>query len=263
MLQLFNFESKEVRCYGTSDKPVWIAQEVCNCLDLQGDAGQHVRRLDEDEKVLISIQTPGGIQDVLGVNEPGLYNLVLGCRKPVAKRFKRWLTHEVIPSIRKTGSYSINNPSAMQPTVKDELEVINLCLSVAGLDPKLTAGVMLNHAGERMPQLKGAVNEGHSLLSASLKCDLLLTPTKIGKELGVSARRVNQILLDLGYQIKNLGKTSKCEPDYLVTDIGKPYANNTLATGQLQNGQSDNTTYQHLKWKSETIEVIREHLTDS
>lgn len=129
--------------------------------------------------------------------------------------------------------------------------MINLCLSVAGLDPKLTAGVMLNHAGERMPQLKSAVREGHSLLAASLECDLLLTPTKIGKELGVSARRANQILLDLGYQVKNLSKTSKTEPDYLVTDIGKTHANNTLATGQLQNGQSDNTTYQHLKWKPE------------
>lgn len=151
---------------------------------------------------------------------------------------------------------------AQQPTIKDELDVIKMCLEAANLQPALTAGVMLNHAGTRMPQLKGAVEEGHSLLAASLESDLLLTPTKIGKELGVSGRRVNQILLDLGYQVKNLKKTSKTEPDYLVTEIGKPYAGNTLATGKLQSGKADNTTYQHLKWKEEVIEIVREHLPE-
>lgn len=130
MLQLFRFESRDVRCYGTWDAPIWIAQEICDCLNLQGDAGQHTRRLDEDEKVLISVQTPGGTQEVLGVNEPGLYALVLGCRKPIAKRFKRWITHEVLPSIRKTGSYSLPQESqskALPPlTQENRLKLVEL-----------------------------------------------------------------------------------------------------------------------------------------
>lgn len=120
MLQVFSFESTEIHCYGTWDKPIWIAQEICNCLELQGDAGQHTRRLDEDEKGLISIQTPGGAQEVLGINEPGLYALVLGCRKPIAKRFKRWITHEVLPSIRKTGSYSLPQPRQIEPLKREQ-----------------------------------------------------------------------------------------------------------------------------------------------
>jgi hypothetical protein len=121
---------------------------------------------------------------------------------------------------------------------------------------------MLNHAGTRMPQLKGAIAESHNLLAASLESSLLLTPTKIGKELGVSARRVNESLLGLGYQVKNLTKTSKTEPDYLVTGIGQPYSGNTLATGRLIDGRPDNTTYQHLKWKPEVIEIVREYLAE-
>ncbi len=137
MLQAFEFESKEVRCYGTWDKPIWIAQELCSCLKLQGDASQHTRRLDEDEKVLISIQTPGGIQDVLGVTEPGLYSLVLGCRKPIAKKFKRWITHEVLPAIRKTGKYDAGNQSeqkALSPlSQENRIRVMELAVKTLEL----------------------------------------------------------------------------------------------------------------------------------
>ena len=63
--------------------------------------------LDEDEKGTYSIRTPGGPQEMSIISEPGLYSLVLRSRKPEAKRFKRWIVHEVIPSIRKTGGYML------------------------------------------------------------------------------------------------------------------------------------------------------------
>ena len=258
-LSVFEFQSKNVHCYGTWDCPIWVAQDVCDCLDLLGDAGQHTRRLDEDEKVLISIQTPGGAQDVLGVTEPGLYNLVLGCRKPIAKQFKRWLTHEVIPSIRKSGTYTVGQVQE-QVSVKDEIDVLNQCLSIAGLDPRLIAGVALNHAGTRMPQLKQAVSESHGLLAAAGQNDLLLTPSKIGERLGVSGQKVNKVLLDLGFQVKNTSKKSKTEPDYFATESGKQYAGNTMATGELRDKGADNTTYQHLKWKESVIDIVRQNL---
>ena len=82
--------------------PWFVAADVCECLEI--DRTQ-TRRLDEDEKGVYSIQTPGGEQDMSIVNEPGLYSLILGSRKPEAKAFKRWITHDVIPSIRKHGGY--------------------------------------------------------------------------------------------------------------------------------------------------------------
>lgn len=100
----FVFRGNEVRAQIESGEPWWVAADVCAVLELH--PGRALARLDEDEKGMRSTHTPGGLQVLSYVNEPGLYSLVLGSRKPQAKDFKRWITHEVIPSIRKTGSYS-------------------------------------------------------------------------------------------------------------------------------------------------------------
>lgn len=71
-------------------------------------------RLDEDEKGVVLTDTLGGTQELTAVNEPGLYSLILGSRKPEAKQFKRWITHEVIPTIRKTGGYVANDDLFIQ-----------------------------------------------------------------------------------------------------------------------------------------------------
>lgn len=92
----------EVRTLNIDGEPWFVAADVCKALELDKTA---TRRLDEDEKGLRSTQTLGGNQETLVINEPGLYTLVLGSRKPEAKVFKRWITHDVIPSIRKNGGY--------------------------------------------------------------------------------------------------------------------------------------------------------------
>lgn len=74
--------------------------------------------IDYDEKGVNSIHTPGGIQEMTTVNEPGLYALVLGSRKAEAKCFKRWVTHEVLPAIRKIGSYAVPTMAALRMTIK-------------------------------------------------------------------------------------------------------------------------------------------------
>jgi prophage antirepressor-like protein len=66
-----------------------------------------VRSLDDDERGTETIRTPGGDQTITVINEPGLYSLILRSRKPEARAFKRWITHEVLPAIRKAGSYSV------------------------------------------------------------------------------------------------------------------------------------------------------------
>lgn len=100
----------EVRVVMVKSEPWWVASDVCNILDYR-DAYTGTRRLDEDEKDTHLVCTPGGNQNMTIVNEYGLYNLILGSKKKEAKEFKRWITHEVIPSIRKTGSYSVEQYS--------------------------------------------------------------------------------------------------------------------------------------------------------
>ena len=120
----FSFEGFAVRTIQIDGEPWFVASDVCDSLTV---ATEQTRRLDEDEKGLRTVQTLGGPQDMLVINESGLYSLILTSRKPEAKRFKKWVTREVLPAIRKTGSYSaqpqalpnFSNPAegAMRPSL--------------------------------------------------------------------------------------------------------------------------------------------------
>lgn len=124
IIQTFMFEDISIRTT-VRDGETWFANvDVCVALGISNPS-QALTRLDEDEKDLISNE--GQYYGI--VNESGLYSLVLGSRKPEAKRFKKWVTSEVIPSIRKTGSYSIksalpdfSNPVAAARAWADEVE---------------------------------------------------------------------------------------------------------------------------------------------
>lgn len=91
---------------GEDGEPMFVAKDVCAALGL-GNSRQALARLDDDEKGVISTDTPGGEQQMQAVNEPGLYVLVLSSRKPEAKAFKRWVTHEVLPALRREGGYMV------------------------------------------------------------------------------------------------------------------------------------------------------------
>ena len=106
-LEIFKYAGQQVRTVGTADAPRFVAMDVLSILDLDRTA---LRRLDADEKGVDSIHTLGGTQELSTVTESGLYSLVLGSRKEGAREFKRWITREVIPAIRKTGSYSVQMP---------------------------------------------------------------------------------------------------------------------------------------------------------
>ena len=108
-IQVFeNSDFGKVRVVGRDGEPWFVAADVCSVLDLSNPTIA-VSRLDEDERAKFNLGRQG---DATIVNEPGLYALVLGSRKPEAKAFKRWITHEVIPIIRKTGAYSTRKPDS-------------------------------------------------------------------------------------------------------------------------------------------------------
>ena len=105
-------------------EPWFVAADVCRALEI-GDTHKAVERLDDDEKGRSLIPTLGGEQELLIVNEPGLYTLVLGSRKPEARAFKRWITHEVIPAVRKHGGY------LTPPTIAELLENPDMIVELA------------------------------------------------------------------------------------------------------------------------------------
>ena len=96
----------QIRTIENDGQPWFVAADVCAALELANPTVT-VSRLDKDEKAKFNLGLSGG--PAWCVNEPGLYSLVLACRKPQARAFKRWITHEVIPAIRKHGLYAISD----------------------------------------------------------------------------------------------------------------------------------------------------------
>ena len=103
-IQVFDFEDNAVRVVDIDGEPWFVAADVARVLDFR-DAYNATRVLDDDEKGTHNVSTPSGDQEMTMINESGLYHLVLVSRKPEAKKFRKWVTAEVLPSIRKTGMY--------------------------------------------------------------------------------------------------------------------------------------------------------------
>ena len=101
IVKLYN--NNPVRIVEKDGEPWFVAKDVCSILELDISSG--ARGLADDEKGLHTVQTPGGEQKLQVISEPGLYRLVFKSRKKEAEAFKRWVCHEVLPSIRKTGAY--------------------------------------------------------------------------------------------------------------------------------------------------------------
>lgn len=101
----FSFENTSVRTLGTSDLPLFVALDVCNALGYKNSKDATTRHVDPEDLIKSEIETKGGRQTVNCVNESGLYALIFGSKLESAKRFKRWVTSEVLPAIRKTGRY--------------------------------------------------------------------------------------------------------------------------------------------------------------
>lgn len=116
-MQVFSSQQfGNVRAIMRDGEPWFVAADVCKALEIANNRDA-LTRIDDDEKGVALADTLGGKQEVTIVNEPGLYSLVLGSRKPEAKVFKRWVTHEVIPSIRKHGAYL--TPEALEKAMTD------------------------------------------------------------------------------------------------------------------------------------------------
>ena len=103
-IQIFNYNSSEVRTIQKDGEPWFVLKDVCSILHI-GNAADVYNRLDDDEKGVGQIDTLGGCQRMNIINESGLYNVILRSDKPEAKPFRKWVTSEVLPAIRKHGGY--------------------------------------------------------------------------------------------------------------------------------------------------------------
>ena len=143
----FDFEGSQIRVFTDEQGDPWfVATDVCNVLGV-GNPRQATTRLDDNERGVISTDTPGVVQSVATVNESGLYTLVLGSHKPEAKRFKRWMRHEVLPAIRRTGRYAMpglaTTPRAFPTNRQDSAGALLLIGQAVARVPGVTPGVAM------------------------------------------------------------------------------------------------------------------------
>lgn len=133
-LQFFVFESQEVRYVGDADNPEWVAADIVAVLYPESaakDRSNYLASVPSEWKGMKPVHTPGGRQSMVTLFEPGFYCLVARSNSPLAVKFQKWVYEEVLPSIRKTGSYSLSQRySALVPPARERLENIRLGLDL-------------------------------------------------------------------------------------------------------------------------------------
>lgn len=126
-LQVFNYNGNEVRTIQKDGEPWWVLKDVCGILGIS-KYRDTASRLDEDERGSVRVDTPGGEQEMTVINESGLYNVILRSDKPEAKPFRKWVTSEVLPSIRKHGVYM--TPETLEQAILNPDMMIKLCTAL-------------------------------------------------------------------------------------------------------------------------------------
>lgn len=197
-LAIFNYEQKEARTVQIDGEPWFVAKDVCDALSLS-DVSMSLRGLDEDEKDTSSVCTPGGNQQLSIVNEPGLYSLILRSRKPEAKAFKRWITHEVLPTIRKTGGAYLTASKAEELLANPDL-IISLAQQVKELRSTNERQQQQIEADRPKTIFADAVSASHTSILIGELAKLL---KQNGIEIGQN--RLFDWLRDNGYLIRRKG----------------------------------------------------------
>lgn len=183
--QIFNFEQNEVRTILVNDEPYFVAKDSAAILGYKRTADAIKQHVDAEDKGVGEIQTPGGVQRMTLINESGLYSLIFSSQLPNAKKFKRWVTSEVLPTIRKTGNYT-NVPQSFAQALRlaADLEEKNQLLEqqIAEYEPKI------------------------SYLDMILSSTDTVATSQIAADYGMSAIALNKLLNELGVQHKVSGQ---------------------------------------------------------
>ena len=142
-LQIFTYQNNQIRTIEKDGEPWFVLKDVCEVLSMS-NSRMVADRLDPDEKGVSQIDTPGGKQETTIINESGLYNVILRSDKPEAKPFRKWVTSEVLPSIRKHGAYMI--PETLEAAILNPDTMIKLCTALKDEQDKRKALEVANSA---------------------------------------------------------------------------------------------------------------------
>lgn len=245
---IFEFESQSVRVVADETGAPWFsANNVCAILGYSNPRKALSDHVDDEDVTKRDTPTSGGKQRQNHINESGLYALILGSTKPEAKRFKRWVTTEVLPSIRKTGSYvSAIAVAALPASTQDKVSTLLLIGEAVAKVPGVRSGIAMaatltaisDNTGITLDALRKALPTTNEPICS-------LNPTQLGERLELSARAVNVRLQAHGFQFKN------DRDEWELTGTGQRWAE---ALPFSRNGHAG---YQIL-WNAEVVNLLKE-----
>lgn len=208
-LQVFCFEKRDVRVVMKDGMPWWVAKDVCDVLDIKNDKDA-ISRLDADEKSGVGIVDPHGRKQRTNIiNESGLYTLIMRSNKPEAKRFRKWVTSDLLPAIRKTGEYATPEAKRRKADKKDELALRRIAVMEKNADYRMAKLILegIEKFNEVMtPESKTVFMTKYAELTTKQDLTHMLpqateamySATDIGRECGVSAQKIGKVASENG-----------------------------------------------------------------
>lgn len=194
------FENKEfgkIRTVEINNEPYFVGKDVAEILGYANTRDALAKRVDDEDKGVAICDTLGGSQNQTVINESGLYSLILSSKLPTAKKFKRWVTSEVLPSIRKHGMYAA-----------DEL-IANPDIAIAAfqaLKEEREQRQLLQLECNKQKQIIGELKPKADYTDIILRSKSLVTVTQIAKDYGMSGTAMNEMLHRYGVQYKQSGQ---------------------------------------------------------
>jgi len=252
-IQLFkNDEMGDIRVLEKDGSLWFVAKDVCDMLG-HTDTSMALRKLDEDEKLIQTFYVSGQNRQILSVNEPGLYSLILRSNKPNARKFKKWVTSEVLPSIRRTGEY-VRDDIDIKP-ILDTNRIFKSNLQVAErIYPKKEAVILANRATE--------AETGYNILKGFGAMHLLegskatvLSVIELSKQTGIYKNNINPLLAQLGLQDHLI--TSNGFSVWRLTEKGRKFG---MYLGEVYRKNRTAKTFprKRIKWSPSVIPKLKE-----
>ena len=218
----------EIRTAGTADNPLFCLADVCSALGLSAKGVN--QRLNKEVISNYPLETAGGIQQALFVNEDGLYDVILDSRKPEAKVFRKWVTSDVLPTIRKTGGYITATPEMSDAEILAKA-VLVAQTTIANRETRIK---QLENENAEQKTLIQQMQKGNDYLNVILQSKGTLATTQIAADYGMTAVKFNKKLNEMRIQHKVNGQW------ILYSNLmGKGYVHSKTITFYHSDGRPD------------------------
>lgn len=211
----FKYEEQQVRTIEKNGEPWFVGKDVAAILGYSDTADAVKKHVDPEDKGVGEMPTPGGKQRIMLINESGLYSLILSSKLPTAKEFKRWVTSEVLPSIRKTGEYKIT------PAQQNRLDIMerNSRAREASLWLRISAQVKSDTYRQVCASYASTVLAGREVIPLPQTTQHHYSATEIGEMFGISKQAIGNLANTYGMKTDEYGAWYHDKSPYSAKEV--------------------------------------------